>query len=137
MGQAQQPQHDDRYAQAEEYMKVMYKLFQSSWRDDAVQLDRKNGIYTSPDLVRQINHRGKFFNVPGPRKHHSSPAPDPYLSCFWNILEYNTLGSIAGLTSHLDIVQPSPRKRHSSPFMVASLSCFGVFQSPYFGTHGR
>lgn len=79
MGQTQQPQHDDRYAQAEEYMKVMYKLFQSSWRDDAVQLDRENGIYTSPDLVRQINHRGKFFTVPGPHIVQPSPQRTPLL----------------------------------------------------------
>ncbi|KAI7785857.1 Dimethyl-sulfide monooxygenase [Diaporthe eres] len=79
MGQTQQPQHDDRYAQAEEYIKVMYKLFQSSWRDDAVQLDRKNGIYTSPDLVRQINHKGKFFTVPGPHIVQPSPQRTPLL----------------------------------------------------------
>ncbi|KAK7725927.1 hypothetical protein SLS63_007919 [Diaporthe eres] len=79
MGQTQQPQHDDRYAQAEEYIKVMYKLFQSSWRDDAVQLDRKTGIYTSPDLVRQINHKGKFFTVPGPHIVQPSPQRTPLL----------------------------------------------------------
>jgi alkanesulfonate monooxygenase len=79
MGQTQQPQHDDRYAQAEEYMKVMDKLFQSPWRDDAVQLDHENGIYTSPDLVRQINHRGKFFTVPGPHIVQPSPQRTPLL----------------------------------------------------------
>lgn len=79
MGQTQQPQHDDRYAQAEEYIKVMYKLFQSSWRDDAVQLDRENGVYTSPDLVRQINHKGKFFTVPGPHIVQPSPQRTPLL----------------------------------------------------------
>ncbi|KAL7908724.1 Nitrilotriacetate monooxygenase component A/pristinamycin IIA synthase subunit A [Trichoderma velutinum] len=73
MGLAQQPQHDDRYAQAEEYIKVMYKLFESSWRDDAVQLDRSSGVYTHPDRVRKINHNGKFFTVPGP--HICSPSP--------------------------------------------------------------
>lgn len=66
-------QHDDRYAQAEEYVKVMYKLFLSSWRDDAVQLDREKGIYTAPELVREINHQGKFFAVPGP--HIVQPSP--------------------------------------------------------------
>lgn len=79
MGQTQQPQHDDRYAQAEEYIKVMYKLFQSSWRDDAVQLDREKGVYTSPELVRQINHEGKFFTVPGPHIVQPSPQRTPLL----------------------------------------------------------
>lgn len=72
-------QHDDRYAQAEEYVKVMYKLFQSSWRDDAVQLDRKKGIYTDPALIRQINHEGKFFTVPGPHIVDPSPQRTPLL----------------------------------------------------------
>ncbi|KAH0844966.1 hypothetical protein AYO21_04111 [Fonsecaea monophora] len=73
MGLVAQPQHDDRYAMAEEYIQVMYKLFESSWRDDAVKLDRATGVYTDPALVREINHRGKFFTVPGP--HICSPSP--------------------------------------------------------------
>lgn len=57
----------------------MYKLFQSSWRDDAVQLDRQNGLYTSPALVRQINHEGRWFKVPGPHIVHPSPQRTPLL----------------------------------------------------------
>ncbi|ELQ33823.1 xenobiotic compound monooxygenase [Pyricularia oryzae Y34] len=79
LGKTEQPQHDDRYAQAEEYMKVMYKLFNSSWRDDAVQLNREKGIYTDPSLVRQINHEGKFFTVPGPHIVQPSPQRTPLL----------------------------------------------------------
>lgn len=60
-------------------MKVMYKLFESSWRDDAVQLDREKGIYTSPELIRQINHQGKFFTVPGPHICQPSPQRTPFL----------------------------------------------------------
>ncbi|OCK76334.1 Nitrilotriacetate monooxygenase component A/pristinamycin IIA synthase subunit A [Lepidopterella palustris CBS 459.81] len=79
LGRTEQPQHDDRYAQAEEYIKVMYKLFESSWRQDAVILDRKSGIYTSPDRVRQINHKGKYFNVQGPHIVQPSPQRTPLL----------------------------------------------------------
>jgi alkanesulfonate monooxygenase SsuD/methylene tetrahydromethanopterin reductase-like flavin-dependent oxidoreductase (luciferase family) len=57
----------------------MYKLFESSWRDDAVQLNREKGIYTSPELVRQINHHGKFFTVPGPHICQPSPQRTPLL----------------------------------------------------------
>ena len=52
---------------------MIYKLLESSWRDDAVKLDRKSGVYTQPDLVRQIDHNGRFFNVPGP--HLCQPSP--------------------------------------------------------------
>lgn len=73
LGRAAQPEHDERYAIAEEYMEVMYKLWQASWREDAVALDRARGIYTHPDRVRQINHEGKYFTVPGP--HICQPSP--------------------------------------------------------------
>lgn len=54
-------------------MSVVYALWQSSWRSDAVKLNRKTGIYTDPTLVREINHNGKYFTVPGP--HICSPSP--------------------------------------------------------------
>lgn len=79
MGRTEQPQHDARYAQAEEYMTVMYKLFQSSWRDDAVQLNRETGVYTDPALVRRIDHKGDFFSVPGPHIVQPSPQRTPLL----------------------------------------------------------
>ena len=65
--------HDERYAMCEEYMDVVYKLWNSSWRSDSVKLNRKTGIYTDPSLVREINHEGKYFNVPGP--HFCQPSP--------------------------------------------------------------
>lgn len=60
-------------------MQVMYKLFLSSWRDDAVRLDRKSGIYSSPELIREINHKGKFFEVAGPHIVQPSPQRAPLL----------------------------------------------------------
>jgi len=60
-------------------VEVMYKLFQSSWRDDAVQLDRDRGIYTSPELVRPIQHEGKYYRVPGPHIVQPSPQRTPLL----------------------------------------------------------
>lgn len=42
-------------------------------------LDRKQGIYTSPDRVREVNHVGKFFNVPGPHICQPSPQRTPVL----------------------------------------------------------
>ena len=79
LGHKTQPDHDARYAQAEEYMVVMYKLLESSWRDDAVQLNRRTGIYTDPSLVRQINHTGPYFSVPGPHICQPSPQRTPLL----------------------------------------------------------
>ena len=60
-------------------MKVMYKLFQSSWRDDALTLNRETGVYADPTLVREIKHAGKYFTVPGPHIVHPSPQRTPLL----------------------------------------------------------
>lgn len=68
-----------RYTIAEEYMQVMYKLFESSWRDDAVVLDRTRGIYTEPSRVREIHHKGKHYTVPGPHICQPSPQRTPLL----------------------------------------------------------
>ncbi|KKY22147.1 putative xenobiotic compound [Phaeomoniella chlamydospora] len=79
LGHTEQPEHDERYAIAEEYVDVMYKLWQSSWRDDAVKLDRQKAIYTDPTLVRKINHEGKYYKVPGPHICEPSPQRTPVI----------------------------------------------------------
>lgn len=50
--------HDERYAKAEEYVEVTYKLWEGSWRDDAVVQDPKTRQYTVPGRVRRIHHEG-------------------------------------------------------------------------------
>ncbi|KAI9801776.1 MAG: hypothetical protein M1825_003148 [Sarcosagium campestre] len=79
LGFTEQPAHDERYAVAEEYLEVMYKLWESSWRDDAVVLDRDRGVYTEPSRVREINHVGKHFSVPGPHICQPSPQRTPVI----------------------------------------------------------
>lgn len=64
---------------AEEYVKVTYKLWESSWRQDAVVRDRERGVYTETDRVRQINHSGKYFSVPGPHLTQPSPQRTPVI----------------------------------------------------------
>lgn len=54
-------------------------MFQSSWRDDAFALDRENGFFAVPDRVREINHVGEHFNVPGPHICLPSPQRTPLL----------------------------------------------------------
>jgi alkanesulfonate monooxygenase len=62
----QLPPHDKRYDKADEYLEVVYKLLLSSWRDDAVIADAETLTYCDPSRIREINHQGEFFNVPGP-----------------------------------------------------------------------
>lgn len=66
-GKKDQELHAKRYEIAHEYMDVVYKLWESSWADDAVQHDVKTPLYTRPDRVRPIHHAGHYFaSVPGP-----------------------------------------------------------------------
>jgi FMN-dependent oxidoreductase (nitrilotriacetate monooxygenase family) len=64
--------HDDRYELAEEYLDVLYKLWEGSWDDDAVVRDRDSRVYTDPAKVRRIDHAGAHFRVQGP--HLSEPS---------------------------------------------------------------
>ena len=73
MGQTDQPAHDARYDHADEYLEVLYKLWEGSWEDDAVIRDAEGGVFTNPDKVHHIGHQGAHFSVPG--IHLSEPSP--------------------------------------------------------------
>lgn len=57
-GLDQQVEHDERYAMAEEFMEVVYKLLEQSWEDGALKADKASGVYTDPAKVHKINHAG-------------------------------------------------------------------------------
>jgi FMN-dependent oxidoreductase (nitrilotriacetate monooxygenase family) len=65
--------HDERYDRADEFLEVVYKLWEGSWSDEAVVVDRKNRIYARPELVRAIEHNGKYYKSNA--IHGSSPSP--------------------------------------------------------------
>jgi FMN-dependent oxidoreductase (nitrilotriacetate monooxygenase family) len=73
MGHTDQLAHDDRYDHADEYLEVLYKLWEGSWEDDAVIRDRVAGVFTDPSKVHPIGHHGRHFTVPG--IHLSEPSP--------------------------------------------------------------
>ncbi|MGY4858615.1 LLM class flavin-dependent oxidoreductase [Cryobacterium sp. AP23] len=73
MGNEDQLEHDDRYDYADEYLEVLYKLWEGSWEDDAVVRDAASGVFTDPSKVHSIGHSGKHFQVPG--IHLSEPSP--------------------------------------------------------------
>ena len=57
--------HDERYAVAEEYCDVCYKLWETSWEDGAVVKDRRRGIYADPAKVHDVHHDGTYYRVHG------------------------------------------------------------------------
>jgi FMN-dependent oxidoreductase (nitrilotriacetate monooxygenase family) len=64
LGLTKQVPHDERYAIAEEFMQVVYQLWEASWLPGAVVADRERGVFVDPEKVRRIGHRGKYFTVP-------------------------------------------------------------------------
>jgi len=65
LGLEQQIPHDERYAIADEFMEVVYKLWEGSWEDDAVVRDVAAGIFADPAKVHPIRHEGRYYRVPG------------------------------------------------------------------------
>lgn len=72
--------HDDRYAWAEEYAEVAYKLWEASWQDEAVQRHGGLDAYADPERIRAIHHEGPRYKVEGPHMACPSPQRTPLLA---------------------------------------------------------
>ena len=79
MGKPGQTAHDDRYDVAEEYMEVVYKLWEGSWQDDAVLRDKARGEFTDPAKVHRIRHFGEYYSVDAIHLSEPSPQRTPVL----------------------------------------------------------
>lgn len=79
IGMDKQLGHDERYEMAEEYMQVMYKLWEGSWEEGAVLRDKESGIFTDPAKVHPIRHDGKYYKVPGFHLCEPSPQRTPVI----------------------------------------------------------
>ncbi|MGN8119137.1 LLM class flavin-dependent oxidoreductase [Labrys sp. KNU-23] len=64
--------HDERYRWAEEYVDVVYKLWEGSWDEDAVVNDKAGNLYADPAKIHRIHHHGQRYKVLGP--HLSQPS---------------------------------------------------------------
>lgn len=78
-GVSGQEAHDRRYDIADEYLEVCYKLWESSWADDAVIADLEDGVFIDPARVHQVSHKGEFFTVPGMHLCEPSPQRTPVI----------------------------------------------------------
>ncbi|MBO9537860.1 LLM class flavin-dependent oxidoreductase [Herbaspirillum sp.] len=65
MGLTEQLEHDQRYDRADEFMEVVYKLWEGSWEDGAVVRDRASRVYADPAKVHKIRHNGDYYRVEG------------------------------------------------------------------------
>lgn len=72
-------EHDARYDQADEYMEVVYKLWEHSWNEGAIIRDTKNDVHTDPEKINLINHKGEHYTVRGPHMCEPSVQRTPFL----------------------------------------------------------
>ncbi|MET3135088.1 FMN-dependent oxidoreductase (nitrilotriacetate monooxygenase family) [Oxalobacteraceae bacterium GrIS 1.11] len=79
LGLERQLGHDQRYDLAEEYLEVVYKLWEKSWDEDAVVNDKARGVYADPARVHPIGHAGRYYQVPGIHLCEPSPQRTPLL----------------------------------------------------------
>jgi len=79
MGLAEQPEHDSRYDVAEEYMQVVYQLWEGSWEDAAVQRDRAGRQYADPSRIHRVQHHGQHYKVDAIHLSEPSPQRTPVL----------------------------------------------------------
>ncbi len=65
--------HDKRYEIAEEFVDLSYKLFEGSWEDDAVKVDKEHRLFADPRKVHVVEHEGEHFKMRG--IHNCAPSP--------------------------------------------------------------
>jgi long-chain alkane monooxygenase len=109
-------EHDERYRWAEEYVEVVYKLWEASWDDDARVADFERGVFAEPSKVRKILHRGARYSVEGPHLAEPSPQRTPLL--------FQAGGSEAGRTfaaRHAEATFIAARTPESAAKHVADL----------------
>ncbi len=78
-GLAQLTGHDLRYEIAEDYMNVVYKLWEGSWEDDAVLRDRSSGVFADPRKVHRVTYEGAHYRVDAVHLSEPSPQRTPFL----------------------------------------------------------
>lgn len=70
--------HDERYLMADDFMQVVYKLWEQAWEEGALERD-KSGRFADPDKVHRIEHDGPYFRSHGFGNTSRSPQGTPVL----------------------------------------------------------
>ena len=79
MGLTQQIAHDERYERADEYLDVLYKLWEGSWEEGAVRRDKASRVFADPHKVHKVVHHGRYYDVEGYHLAEPSPQRTPLL----------------------------------------------------------
>lgn len=79
MGLSAQIAHDERYDRADEYLELLYKLWEGSWEEGAVRRDRQARVFAEPSKVHKVRHEGRYFRMEGYHLAEPSPQRTPVL----------------------------------------------------------
>ncbi len=77
-GLAQRPGHAERYARADEFLRVAKALW-DSWETEAIVADKESGRWGDPARFHRIDHDGQHFKVAGPLNVQRPPQGYPLL----------------------------------------------------------
>jgi FMN-dependent oxidoreductase (nitrilotriacetate monooxygenase family) len=116
MGLAQQPEHDSRYDVAEEYMQVVYQLWEGSWEDSAVLRDRTSRQFADPARIHRVKHEGAHYKVDAIHLSEPSPQRTPVL--------YQAGASVRGrefAAAHAECIFVNGQFRHNVRDIVADI----------------
>ena len=72
------PEHSERYEDAEEFVEIAKRLW-DSWEDDALVHDKQAGIQIAPGKVHEIDYQGRYYSVKGPLNIPRPPQGYPVL----------------------------------------------------------
>jgi FMN-dependent oxidoreductase (nitrilotriacetate monooxygenase family) len=64
-GGGEHPDHENRYARADEFIDVVIRLWES-WEPGALVGDKADALFARDELMHEINHVGDYFQVRGP-----------------------------------------------------------------------
>lgn len=114
-------EHDARYDWADEYLEVAYKLWEGSWDEGAVLVDKVGGRHADPSRIHKINHVGPRYSVEGPHLPAPSPQRTPLL--------FQAGGSERGIrfaAKHAEAVfigppDPAGARQHTSTARAAAI----------------
>jgi len=70
--------HDERYEMADDFMELVYKLWEGAWEPDALERD-KGRRFADPAKVHRIDHDGPYFRCHGYGNTSYSPQGTPVL----------------------------------------------------------
>ncbi|MBB4145005.1 LLM class flavin-dependent oxidoreductase [Rhizobium rhizoryzae] len=73
------PPHSWRYVRGEEFVDVVFGLW-DSFEPDALVLDKASGLYYDKNKLHVLNHKGKHFQVRGPLNIAASPQGRPVIA---------------------------------------------------------